>query len=139
MLMIMVAACSSSGNKANTDSAAVALQEAPAETSATEDYNISDGRIIPANGLPMIIDFSAEWCPPCKQLKPIFADLKKEYAGKVDFVTINVDSMPLLAQKYNVESIPNLVFVSADGTEVYRSLGFHEASDIKADIAKYLN
>lgn len=90
-----------------------------------------------ANGLPVIVDFSAEWCPPCRQLKPIFHSLKEEYAGTVDFVTVNVDSVPALAQEYNIQSIPALVYLDADGKEVYRSVGFQPAEAIKADISSY--
>ncbi len=53
--------------------------------------------------------------PPCRQLKPVFHALGEEYKGKVDFVTVNVDSMPELAEKYKISSIPTLVFLSSEG------------------------
>lgn len=138
-LALALCACSGNGSsQADSDSIKETVKEAEMAVEQKQNYKITDGSIVSANGLPMIVDFSAEWCPPCRQLKPIFESLKNEYAGKVDFVTINVDSMPLIATKYSVESIPNMVYISKDGTEVFRSVGFVEAAQIKADIAKYL-
>lgn len=142
-LALFATACSGGGKSSNSDSdsSPKVEQQAPSTEVATDsgkEYKLVDGTIVSANDLPMIVDFSAEWCPPCKQLKPIFEDLKREYTGKVDFVTINVDSMPELAKKYGVESIPNMVFVSPEGKELYRSIGFREASQIRDDISKYM-
>ena len=135
--------CSGNGKNGNQDSADCK------ETSRTEkalqseekkaNYEITDGGILSTNGLPVLVAFSADWCPPCQQLKPIFQSLKNEFAGKVDFITINVDSMPDLARKYKVENIPALIFISRDGEEMYRTIGYQEQSTIKSDIEKYLN
>lgn len=92
-----------------------------------------------SNGIPVVVDFSAEWCPPCRKLKPIFTQLKEEYAGKVDFVTVNVDSMPQLSEEYKISSIPALVYLDADGKELFRSVGFRSAEEIKGDINKIFN
>lgn len=140
-LALLAGACSGNGKKeaaASTDSDAVATQT-ESGIAVSDEYKLVDGTFVSANGLPMIIDFSAEWCPPCRQLKPVFEELEKEYAGKINFITVNVDSMPSVAQNYKVESIPNLVFAKADGTEVYRSVGFREGAELKAYIEKYLS
>ncbi|MDE6532652.1 MAG: thioredoxin family protein [Muribaculaceae bacterium] len=142
---LIAGSCSGNGKSSASDSDSTPAK-ATSETSSAvksdekaQNYVIADGQLLSANGLPMVVDFSAEWCPPCRQLKPIFASLKEEYKGKVDFVTINVDSLPDLASKYKIESIPALIFISRDGQELYRSIGFREALEIKADITKYLN
>lgn len=101
--------------------------------------DVADGGLISANGLPMVVDFSATWCPPCKQLKPIFEQLKQDYTGKVDFITVDVDSMPQLAQKYDIHNIPALVYISRDGKELYRTIGFIPGDSIKYNISRYLN
>lgn len=139
-LLALGAASCSGGNGSKTsdsDSAATTAEAAAVNDETKKNYEITDGGLLSSNGLPMLVDFSAEWCPPCRQLKPIFASLKKEYAGKIDLVSIDVDSMPDLAKKYNIQNIPALVYISPDGTEVYRSIGFQEEATIKADLAKY--
>ena len=137
-LALLATACSGTGKSSTAESDSAAPQTEVAQE-ANLNYKLENGKIVSTNGLPMIVDFSAEWCPPCRQLKPIFHALEKEYEGKVDFVTINVDSMPELSNQYKVESIPNMVFINPEGDEVYRSVGFREADQIKGDITKYLS
>ena len=59
--------------------------------------------------VPVLVDFWAEWCPPCKAMDPILDDLSVELAGKVKIVKLNVDENPLTAGKYGVMSIPTLM------------------------------
>ncbi len=57
---------------------------------------------------PVFVDFWAEWCGPCRMVSPVIEELAGEYAGKVNFVKVNVDENNELASKYNVFSIPTL-------------------------------
>ena len=68
------------------------------------------------------IDFYADWCGPCKAMKPIVEELEKEFAGKVEFKQIDVESDTAMATKYNIMSIPTFV-VLKDGKETARKLG----------------
>lgn len=61
--------------------------------------------------LPCIVDFYADWCGPCKRVAPIMEDLAKEYKGKVNFYKINVDNNPEVAQVFQVNSIPAILFI----------------------------
>ena len=73
--------------------------------------------------LPKLWDFWATWCPPCKELKPIIEALAKEYEGKIEIKSINVDENKDLAQKFKVQAIPTLVFLDAKGNELSRIVG----------------
>jgi thioredoxin 1 len=59
--------------------------------------------------LPVLVDFWAPWCGPCKAIAPVVADLAKEYAGRLKVVKINVDDHPQTPSRYGVRGIPNLI------------------------------
>ncbi|MBT4482133.1 MAG: thioredoxin [Candidatus Latescibacteria bacterium] len=63
------------------------------------------------NSLPVIVDFWAEWCPPCKMISPILEQIAEEYDGKAAVCKVNVDENQELARKYEVRSIPTLLFM----------------------------
>ena len=65
---------------------------------------------------PVVMDFYATWCAPCRQLAPTMDSLAEQYAGKIKFVKVNVDESPNLAQKFQVEGIPMLVFLQKGKT-----------------------
>ena len=66
--------------------------------------------------VPVVIDFFAEWCGPCKMFGPIFESVAEDYEDKVKFVKVDIDESPEIAEKYFVMSIPTLKFI--DNAEV---------------------
>ena len=62
------------------------------------------------SSIPVVVDFWAEWCGPCKALAPIVDELAEAYAGKIRFVKVDVDENPDTAARYAVRSIPSLMF-----------------------------
>lgn len=88
--------------------------------------------------LPKVIDFSAVWCGPCQMLKPIFEELESEYAGRVDFETVDVDEDPEKATEYGIEAMPTLVFLDKDGKEVNRIVGLVDKSELQGAIESIL-
>ena len=113
------------------------VEMAPNEVVPMPSFKVTDGRIIPENGRPMIVDFSATWCPPCRQLKPIFEKLAVDFRGRIDFVTIDVDENPQLAQAYGVQSIPMMVFLNKDGQIQNTIIGFQDRDQLLAAINTY--
>ena len=86
---------------------------------------------------PMVIDFFATWCGPCKQLSPILDDIEKNHKGEVIFRRIDVDQEPELAMEFQVEAIPMLMFVTPKG-EYQTMLGVQSPETIEAKIADLL-
>lgn len=113
------------------------VEMTPNEVVSVPSYKVVDGRIVPTDGKPMIVDFSATWCPPCRQLKPIFEKLAEEFKGRVTFVTIDVDENPELSQAYNVKSIPMMVFLNKDGQIQNTIVGFQDRDQLLAAINTY--
>jgi len=72
--------------------------------------------------VPTVVDFWAEWCGPCKMMGPIIDEVADELSGKVKVAKVNVDEAQSLAMKYNVMSIPTLIFFK-DGKVADQSVG----------------
>lgn len=82
------------------------------ETAEVKKGKLEDGKALEklmASGEPILIDFNATWCGPCKLMKPIVEELAAEYEGKVTFVSVDTDKFPQYAQQFGVTSIPMFV------------------------------
>ncbi|HCC34634.1 MAG TPA: thioredoxin [Ruminococcaceae bacterium] len=83
--------------------------------------------------IPVVVDFWADWCGPCRMLSPIVEEVAEDLKGKVAVVKINVDEEQDLAQNYKIKSIPTLILFKK-GEEAGRLVGLHS----KADILKFV-
>ncbi len=71
---------------------------------------------------PVLVDFSAEWCGPCKKMSPVLKDLKKDVKEDVTILKVDIDKNPQAAQLYNVQSVPTLI-IFQKGTIKWRQSG----------------
>ena len=87
--------------------------------------------------LPIILDFHATWCGPCKLLAPHLQALQNKYKGKLVVYRIDVDKEPLLAQRFNVNAMPTIVFIG-NKTSFKTELGYQEYDALEKMATKYL-
>lgn len=132
--------CSQSAKTAAEQTDSIAAEQL-VEVAEVEDavLTLTDSDAIAANPeQPIIIDFSATWCGPCQQLKPIFHKVAKKYAGRVQFATVDVDDSPEMARMFGVQTIPQLTLIKRDGTKV-TSVGLMTEDELSAIIETALS
>ena len=90
---------------------------------------ITDFNGIIKSRTPVLVDFSAEWCGPCKMMKPVLEQLKGSMGDKIRIIKVDVDKNPELAAKYNIRSVPSLM-IFQDGSLKWSGTGVVSANHL---------
>ena len=101
------------------------------------DYDLHPREWVFEGDRPVIIDFYATWCRPCKMTAPIVEDLAKDYNGKIDFYKVDIDNEQELAAVFGIQSIPTFLFVPAKGNPTMQ-MGAMQKEDFEKIIKSIL-
>jgi len=106
-----------------------------AKPMAVDDKNFE--AIVLKAETPVLVDFWAPWCAPCRMVAPIVDELSEEYDGRVTFAKVNTDEQPAIAARYGIRSIPTLLIFKA-GEPVGQVVGFRPKKELKKELDKVL-
>ncbi len=93
--------------------------------------------VVLASTKPVLVDFWAEWCPPCRAMNPILERVAAEHGEKIEIVKVDVDANPELAVRYNALALP-VMLVFENGEPARRILGARPQHVLESDLAAYL-
>ncbi len=87
---------------------------------------------------PVLVDFTAEWCGPCKMMKPVLEQLHQQMGDTVRILKIDIDKSPAAANAYNVQSVPTLILFQ-NGKSLWRQSSVLQVSQLKTIIQQYIS
>ena len=97
----------------------------------------SFAELIDSPGMPVLVDFYADWCGPCKTMAPILQQFAAQHQGKLRVIKIDVDKNPTVAQQYRVQSIPTMILFR-QGQPVWRQAGAVPATELTRAVAPFV-
>jgi len=94
-------------------------------------------KFVQRNDLPVVVDFWADWCGPCKMMAPIFAQAAGEQRTRIRFAKLDTDANPVIAQRYAIRSIPSLLLFKG-GNEADRAVGALDAGRLRQWLSRHV-
>jgi thioredoxin len=133
LLLCIIVSSAAIAQKTNN----VQIIELNAQTFKQKVWNFDKDKLFKRVGnLPIILDFHATWCGPCKMLAPHLQAIQNKYNGKLIVYKIDVDQEPALAQRFNVQAMPTIVFMGSK--EKYKSeLGYRDYNEFEKLVQTY--
>ncbi|MDB5105518.1 MAG: trxA1 [Fibrobacteres bacterium] len=107
--------------------------ETERQTSQTTDFDA----FLASQDLPVLSDFWAEWCGPCKMMHPVLQDLAKDWKGRIKVIKVDTDKKPHLANRFKISGIPTLILFKG-GREVHRVSGAMPLAQLKRELESRL-
>ena len=105
-----------------------------------EPINVTDAafeKAVLQSVIPVIVDFWAPWCAPCKVVAPILEKFSKEFSGRLIIAKMNVDENPEVSGKYGIQSIPTMLFI-ANGKIIHQNVGALPESLLRQTVDQFL-
>ena len=102
---------------------------------AVDDSNFD--QVVLQSKIPVLVDFWAAWCGPCRMVAPVVEELAEEYDGRVNFVKLDVDRNPRTASQYGIMSIPSLL-IFKNGAPMSNIVGFRPKAELKQSLEAVL-
>lgn len=87
--------------------------------------------------VPVLVDFKADWCQPCKMMAPVLKQVKQNFKDQIKIIKIDIDKNPSVAQKYGIRGVPTLILFK-NGHEVWKQSGVLQANQINSIINSHL-
>lgn len=118
-------------NKLVVKNQAVKKVTLPVSNSVIEISSLEQFRKeLASSDVPVVVDFYATWCGPCKRVAPILDTSASQLAGKVKFMKVNVDKLLELSSTYNIKAMPTVLLLNSSGTELERKVGLDQINDL---------
>ncbi len=87
--------------------------------------------------VPVLVDFKADWCQPCKMMAPVLKQVKQNFKDQIKIIKIDIDKNPAVAQKYGIRGVPTLILFKK-GHEIWKQSGVLQANQINSIINSHL-
>ncbi len=87
--------------------------------------------------VPVLVDFKADWCQPCKMMAPVLKQVKQNFKDQIKIIKIDIDKNPAVAQKYGIRGVPTLILFK-NGREVWKQSGVLQANQINVIVNSFI-
>lgn len=120
IVAMFISSCGNAGakNDKKKDTVGKGVTELTAETFRTKVYDVDAADLVYLGDKPAIVDFTASWCRPCQMIAPILDELAAEMGDKIVIYKVDIDKNRDLAQKFNISSIPAILYIPTEGESV---------------------